>query len=355
MPTCLLGLGSNLGDRAGSLSRALAKLQSHPQVELLRQSGFRETSPIGGPPAQGAYLNAAAVVRTSLSPRELLRACQEIENSLGRMRDQRWGPRTADIDLLLYDDLVLNEPELQIPHPRMAWRRFVLEPAAEIAAEMVHPVICWTVGHLRYHLDSTPWYLAIEEPIGGAKLSVVGELAQGLAARLLTDPFRLRQQSEFFGRSGHKRQIQLEFLQECTRRLDKRDPAWSMEQVTVSDFWSDFWFERSAARAREFLPADQYAEYMAFWKELRWRVVRPRLRVMLLPPPKLPEVCHASQLRVEYVFQEFRDRAVRECAEWSAKELERPAFTAPGPALWLDPFDKQAAITELTAAVRAMR
>ena len=86
MPTCLLGLGSNLGDRAGSLSQALANLQSHPQIEILRQSQFRETPPVGGPTGQSPYLNAAAVVRTSLSPQELLKACQEIENSLGRLR-----------------------------------------------------------------------------------------------------------------------------------------------------------------------------------------------------------------------------------------------------------------------------
>jgi len=361
MPLCLLGLGSNQGDPARSLPEALARLQSRPQIELLQQSRFRQTRPIGGPAGQAKYLNAAAVVRTSLSPMELLRACQEIENDLGRRREERWGPRTLDIDLLLYDDLVLNEPELQIPHPRMAWRRFVLEPAAEIAAEMVHPVICWTVGHLLYHLNSMPWYLAVGESIGGIKHTFVAELAQRIEARLLIDPFKLTQRDALFCYypSGHKWQIDLEFLKQRARQLDKRDPAWATtERATVSDFWSEIWYERSAACAKRLLPADQYAEYMAVWKELRWHVVRPRLRVMLVAPPParlLPNVGRAGQYSETCVVVRVCAWAGRERMEWSTKELEEPAFDVSGPVLWLDPSDTQAALMELTAAVEAMR
>jgi 2-amino-4-hydroxy-6-hydroxymethyldihydropteridine diphosphokinase len=155
MPLCLLGLGSNLGDSARTLDEALARLGRHPQVELLRQSRYLQTPPVGGPAGQADYLNAAALVRTSMSPHALLIACQEIENELGRRREVRWGPRTIDIDLLLYDDLVLNEPDLTIPHPRMAERQFALEPAAEIAREMQHPAIGLTVGQLLENLNGT--------------------------------------------------------------------------------------------------------------------------------------------------------------------------------------------------------
>ena len=156
MPLCLLGLGSNLGDSARTLDEALARLGRLPEVELLRRSRSLQTSPVGGPPRQSDYLNAAALVSTSLSPQALLIACQKIENELGRRRIEHWGPRTIDLDLLLYDDLVLNSPELTIPHPRMAERRFVLEPAAEIAGEMRHPVVGRTIGQLLENLDSTP-------------------------------------------------------------------------------------------------------------------------------------------------------------------------------------------------------
>ncbi len=155
MPLCLLGLGSNLGDSATTLDEALARIGRIPQTELLRHSRFLQTQPVGGPAGQADYLNAAALVRTSLSPRALLAACQEIENGLGRVRRERWGPRTIDIDLLLYDDLVLNDAELAIPHPRMAERQFVLEPAAEIAGEMIHPAFGHAIAKLLENLSGT--------------------------------------------------------------------------------------------------------------------------------------------------------------------------------------------------------
>ncbi len=155
MPLCLLGLGSNLGDSPRTLDEALARLGRHPEVEVLRRSGYLQTSPVGGPAGQTDYLNAAALIRTSLSPQSLLTACKNIENELGRCRIEHWGPRTIDLDLLLYDDLELSSPELTIPHPRMIERRFVLEPAAEIADDMRHPITGRTIGQLLENLNST--------------------------------------------------------------------------------------------------------------------------------------------------------------------------------------------------------
>ena len=169
MPQCLIGLGSNLGDRRGLLDAALARLQRHPNIEVVRQSRHHETLPVGGPCAQPAYLNAAAVLQTSLPPQALLAELQKIETDLGRQRIEHWGPRTIDLDLLLYDDLTLTAHDLVIPHPRMAWRRFVLEPAAEVAPEMLHPGIGWTIARLLEHLNLTPWYLAMAGPIGVGK------------------------------------------------------------------------------------------------------------------------------------------------------------------------------------------
>jgi len=126
-----IGLGSNLGDRAANLRAALAELESG-DLHVLRCSSFHETQPVGGPPGQEAYLNAVCEVDTQLDPRALLERLQVIEARLGRVRTVRNGPRTLDLDLLLYQDRTIAEPELIVPHPRMWERSFVLEPLAEI-------------------------------------------------------------------------------------------------------------------------------------------------------------------------------------------------------------------------------
>jgi 2-amino-4-hydroxy-6-hydroxymethyldihydropteridine diphosphokinase len=132
-----LGLGSNLGDRLANLQRAVERLRSRG-VRVLRSSRVYETEPVGGPP-QPDYLNAVLEVETELDPRALLSACLEVEAELGRTRRQRWGPRTIDIDLLTYDDLRIEEPGLEVPHPRMHQRAFVLVPLLELVADTTLP------------------------------------------------------------------------------------------------------------------------------------------------------------------------------------------------------------------------
>jgi len=138
MRTAFLGLGSNIGDRKANLARAVAMLAAHPQIEVVKVSGARETAPVGYA-EQPDFLNAVARVETTLRPRELLDAILAIEAEMGRERTIRWGPRVIDIDILLYDSEQVDEPGLQIPHPRMMERQFVLEPLAEIAPDLVLP------------------------------------------------------------------------------------------------------------------------------------------------------------------------------------------------------------------------
>ena len=139
----LIGLGSNLGDRAGFLRRAAERLSSSEGVEWKLLSSVRQTAPEGRPDdgdLGGPYLNAAAEIHTRLPAEDLLALCLAIEAELGRERRRPNAPRTIDLDLLLYGDLVAGGPSLVLPHPRMLERGFVLEPLAEIAPRRRHPV-----------------------------------------------------------------------------------------------------------------------------------------------------------------------------------------------------------------------
>ncbi len=137
MPRVAIALGSNLGDRRRFLDEAAAALAA--VVDDLHLSTFHETDPVGVG-EQPRFLNAAAIGRTSLEPGDLLTVMLEIEGTLGRERPHAGAPRTVDLDLILYGDVVMREPGIEVPHPRFRDRGFVLEPLAEIAADWVDPV-----------------------------------------------------------------------------------------------------------------------------------------------------------------------------------------------------------------------
>lgn len=151
-----IALGSNLGDRAATLTDALARLCETPGVVVEAVSAFREYPSVGGPFDAPPYLNAAARLSVDHSPPSLLNILQEIERRAGRKRsaDDRNAPRTLDLDLLLYGDLVSADPALTLPHPRMADRRFVLEPLSEISPHAVHATTGLTIAALLRGLPS---------------------------------------------------------------------------------------------------------------------------------------------------------------------------------------------------------
>jgi len=148
MPIAYLALGANLGDRRRNIQSAVELLRATAGTSVTKVSSLHETAAVGGPAGSPAFLNAAAEVETSLEPAALLARLLEIERLLGRERREKWGPRTIDLDVLLYDDRVVDEPHLHIPHPLMHQRRFVLAPLAEIAPGAIHPVLKRSVAEL---------------------------------------------------------------------------------------------------------------------------------------------------------------------------------------------------------------
>lgn len=138
MTRAYVGLGANLGAREVTLLRAADLLAAADGVEIVALSQLRETEPVGVV-EQPPFLNGAIALDTTLGPRELLEVLLAIERELGRVRTERWGPRTIDLDLLVYGDVVVDEPGLRVPHPRLGERRFALEPLAALDPELVVP------------------------------------------------------------------------------------------------------------------------------------------------------------------------------------------------------------------------
>ncbi|OGX41356.1 MAG: 2-amino-4-hydroxy-6-hydroxymethyldihydropteridine diphosphokinase [Omnitrophica WOR_2 bacterium RIFCSPHIGHO2_02_FULL_68_15] len=156
-----VGLGANLGDRRASLTRAVSHLRGLPTSRVQGVSAMREYAADGGP-SQPPYLNAVVALETTLTPRQLLDHFHRLEAAAGRVRPDpvRWGPRPLDLDLLLYGDTMIAEPDLTVPHPRLADRLFVLEPLVELAPNARHPVLHLTVSELlnrcRTRVGSSP-------------------------------------------------------------------------------------------------------------------------------------------------------------------------------------------------------
>ena len=141
-----IALGSNLGNSQQIVLDAVKMIANYPQIKLVACSHWHQTKPIG--PPQPDYINGCIIVNTTISPEKLLQILLEIEQQFGRERTIRWGARTLDLDIILYDNLILNSPQLQIPHPRMRERAFVLVPLAQIAPNWIEPVTQATVSQL---------------------------------------------------------------------------------------------------------------------------------------------------------------------------------------------------------------
>ncbi len=274
MSVCLIGLGSNVGDRKAVLEQAVDQIARHPAVRLIERSPWLETPPVGGPAGQPPYLNGAATLETSFPPEALLDLLHEVEARLGRRRQERWGPRPIDLDLLLCGQEVRQTPALVLPHPRMTWRRFVLEPAARVAAGMIHPLTGWTVEQHLDHLNTSALYLAITGPAGTARTELARQVALRSGAwAILAAPAPERPRAFSADPAGHGQVPGLEFLHSWPALVARDWPGWSAPGGVVSDFWFD--------EAILWLPRPQREEYRALFGQARAAVVRPRLLVLL--------------------------------------------------------------------------
>ena len=339
MATCLLGLGANLGDRIATLDAAVERLTRDPRVSVRRRSRWIETAAIGGPAAQPGFLNGALFVETTLAPRALLQLLREIEHALGRERSGRWHPRTIDLDLLLYDDLVVSDVDLVVPHPRMAVRRFVLEPAAEIAPDFWHPSTGWTVAQLLAHLNTAHQYAAVASSSNALAKRLAAEVAKRAAAqRIDLEPSA----TTLLMAASSTPQSWLELARGWARELDVR--GWPREATPRGNSWvvSSGWFGESRlvgdldrlARGA----ASSATASAASWRTLNARVVQPKLILWV-------------ESRGTYAGAVDEMSAANESfASALAAELSRPGH---GPVLRLDADDWDRAVSEAVAALDA--
>jgi 3-oxoacyl-[acyl-carrier protein] reductase len=242
-----IGLGSNLGERGALLDEAVARLRLCPGIDVISVSSYYETDPIGGPAGQGKYLNAAACLLTTLDAPQLLGALQAIETELGRVRTERFGARTIDLDLLLYGLAIVQTDGLLVPHPRMHERLFVLEPLMEIAPLAVHPVLQSTAKDLLDRLamprqsrrDLAGQTAVVTGSTSGIGRAIALELADA-GANVVIHGRRSPESAERVAAECRARQVEARCIRadvrdgaDCARMVDA---AWGLWQRGI-DIW----------------------------------------------------------------------------------------------------------------------
>jgi 2-amino-4-hydroxy-6-hydroxymethyldihydropteridine diphosphokinase len=348
-------LGSNLGDRQRTIREALAALGRHPEIEVTRVSDVKETPPLGQA-SQPYYLNGVAEIRTTLSPEDLLSVLMTTEDVLGRTRRTRWGPRTIDLDLLLFGQRIVHLPHLIVPHPQMHLRSFVLEGLCQLNHDLVHPLfnepVCELARRLgggNFILDPAgPQLVSIGGLIGVGKTTLMKRLAAALDGEALLEPYDT---NPFLARvyAGHKElalDSQLYFL---LHRADQLRPeALSQESVSLTDYV----FQKELIYARRLLDAEQLNLYERVYEVFATAVKDPVLVIYL---EDLPERClerihrrnrpYEQQITLEFL-QTLHEAYERLFESWRSCPLIRLAASEVG-------VDDQAAVEHVALQVKA--
>ena len=286
-----IGLGGNLGDRKSNIDSALKMLAEAEGVELTRVSDIIETAALTKN-EQPKYLNAVAEIKTALSAEDLYKRIVDIENSLGRERQEKWSSRTIDLDILIFGQDVVNSPDLIIPHPQMHLRSFVLKGLCQLNDELVHPVMKVTVGELASRLNGCDYAINPNQPqlisvagiIGVGKTTLAKKLADIFGCDVLLEPYDTNpfMPDVYAGRKELALDSQLYFLTSRVEQLNHN----TLQKGHI--YISDYVFNKELIYARALLNAQQLALYKQIYQPSSAKVSKPVLVIYL---QDLPQNC----------------------------------------------------------------
>ncbi|MBM4103562.1 MAG: 2-amino-4-hydroxy-6-hydroxymethyldihydropteridine diphosphokinase [Planctomycetes bacterium] len=279
-----IGLGSNQDDRNGIIQSALEAMSRTDGVRLLRTSHIIETEALS-PYPQPKYLNAVAEVETMLPPTEFLSRLQRIENQLGRVRTKKWGPRTIDLDLLLYGDSIIEQPTLSVPHKQLHLRSFVLSGLCELCPDSLHPLLKVSFSELYGRLngcnfgidDAMSMLISIAGPIGVGKTTLTSGLLKYLSAEGIFEDYDKNPYlaDVYAGQKELALDSELYFLSSSVRQLSRE----TLRPDRV--YLSDYVFDKALMYAQNWLELDALREYEKIFAEQRKKVVSPVLIVCI--------------------------------------------------------------------------
>jgi len=287
--TAYIGLGSNLGDRQRVIKEALEGFGRNGQIEVVRVSEIKETRPLGSS-TQPDYLNAVAEIRTTLPAERLLDVLMATENILGRIRRGKWGPRTIDLDLLLFGQEIIHLPNLIVPHPQMHLRSFVLDGLCELDSRLEHPLFNESAGELARRLagndfalnPAAPQLVSIAGLIGVGKTTLMTRLAAALDAETAMEPYDTNPflSKVYAGQHELALDSQLYFL---VNRAEQLDPeTLSRDKVSLTDYV----FEKELIYARRLLASEQLDLYERLYQPFAERAAAPVLVIYLQDSPQ---------------------------------------------------------------------